>query len=64
MLWKPIETMPRGEIILLRLARGQIILGGIISGRLVATNYAFFNYLPPETIITHWCELPTLPEEE
>jgi len=61
---KTIETMPRGETILLRLSTGQIILGGIISGSLVATNYGSFNYLPPETIITHWCELPVLPKKE
>jgi len=64
MKWKTIETMPRGETILLRLSTGQIILGGIISGSLVATNYGSFNYLPTNTILTHWCELPELPKEE
>lgn len=63
MLWKPIETMPRGETILVRLATGQILLGGIISGRLIVQNYGSFHYLPVDTKLTHWCELPELPEE-
>tara|TARA_R110000868_G_scaffold172812_4_gene408813 strand:- start:920 stop:1114 length:195 start_codon:yes stop_codon:yes gene_type:complete len=64
MKWKAIKTMPRGETILLRLSTGQIILGGIISGRLIVKGYGYFDYLPLDTILTHWCELPELPKEE
>ena len=62
MKWKKIKTMPYGETILLTLSTGKIVLGGIISGRLVTKNYSSFEYLPKDTELTHWCRLPKLPE--